>query len=1723
MDIFQEIQLQYRQLLDHLQSGAISREFFDNEVAKLRVQDAQGTWWSILPATGSWCYWDGGAWVEATAHEAKGSPSAMPVSCMQTPGPDAFDQTAEQYRILLDQHNRGKLDTAVFDQAVAALRVTDGGGAVWQIVPQTGIWVRWDGQQWVETEPPLPTPDGRQAAEPSIYAEFDRHYQKVLERFRKGGISEQEFQDRIARLRVKDEQGIWWQILPDTGQWARWSGHDWNPAEPPRELVGAVGPVRKFAADVIDSTKAQVKETVRSIPQMIMWWLISRGIMMVISYVGALYLHAYLCGYMNNGIRDDGGIWAPWLYLTQSRQGALSAPMIWGVAGMILTSLVMTTIRRGPSGAIKSLVQMPLSFISMMKAGGRAGAGGLAMGAGAAIVMKYVLGINSQASYTLSLGMLLMGMGTAGRIIAGFFLGIVRRVIAPRVQRLTRAVEPRLPVDLRTLQLVFIGIAPGFLLAGHIANRAQLLTGLTLLILGFILTFNIQKPWPSTGSAAMFILYACFGSAIYAFLDFFFSREAFADDGGKDEFGGPPEKYWETEGKKLLDHSKTAADSSAVGAAAGADAGTDPEQLPPVYSFFLTIDESHMNLTSSISEDVYARVDVTGENAAECAALSDKLTASIQFAMSGNCTDWFTCGQVEAGGSMRGYFTLQIPDDAVKIPGPHLVAFTASVTTPKGVLSRACRITVSVAEGFELRMSESMTIQANASLSSLYCGIVCTDDSILNSKEMIDAAVPNIEFKVEGAQAHWIRESGGEAGVLKGIILPEGKETSFSADVPFENINETPPYGAAVTASVQIPKVGSLSQVCSLEITPPEWFIEARIVKNDLVLDFKDSADICARLIPMDESKLSLYGTFESNPLNSMLTVKGTGSNGPYAVFTEKNGEQPGFRTWSVSFSQNLPSDMKEVAPTMEIEISAVVTGQKLVQPITINLLGKPSLEVLEKKLGIPAGGDPVPVHVHLKDGGDLDWSLSVEIFRLDEVEPAGPPESEEKGKWTLSLRGSALAEGDHSARSGKLQLTAHTTDPKTGEKIETDPVEVDLTLAQVGLSVMPSPVKLALDPVKDRPSTFNVRVLKYNAETRVFEPDAGAMKDLEKEEWEDGEFEGGGNTFKGAEVELGFDHFEGSGSDLTAIWYVKQKIKIPASQVIDAFRVLRTPGDYGDLQDLFEVRQRFIAPVDPASQESAKIQKEQENCRKILDYLPEGSSARTKFSETIEKDAKTLGAEGLFHLRHEVWEAARKSLAEEAESYLENARVYETAEKVCDWVNYVCKLVVSGMSSVLVPFPGDMAVTVLMDAVPDLVNAVWGGKSAADWAKEFAYGFASGIPGMGVDIAVGQVINLEDMVYRAARESKSFKKGCLVGCIIYWEVRFVRYQITSKPDGEPFSLKESMVNALRDLAEEIITTGIGKGTKWAKDGHDAAFGHGYDAADGSVYADSGKPPDTSGMPDVNIESAKEIAKKNGVEIYVRPTNPNSKKLLEAGAHPKPETIKSKTINKEDTHLGCKKEDMGKVGYFDPGPNPPAKGELSDAEYKDVLERYKQRRQEFVDNKKDFEKLKHADDGVEIKDGVVVSKKDGKPYTGDHDVYDIRDKNGNPVDKDTYDKVIQDLRDSKFQAQHPGHRQWDYSNLDKKPGQPTKDVNGNPVAPQSKFEKAKAIDGKIIDSHQATTSSGKEGEALIKFGPDGKISGQHLKPPPTTYTKGGRATQSVSGTMRHDQNEKEKA
>lgn len=1645
-------------------------------------------------------------------------------------GGDEFDRVAQQYVALVGQKSRGKLSPAAFGEAVAKLRVQDRDGSVWQIVADTGAWTRWNGQQWIEQEAPRRTSDGEPAIQPTLFAEFEKYYREAVSEFRSGELSQAQFRKRIERLTIQDPAG-WWQIRPSDGHWLKWNGTQWLPDNPPREQRAAGGPLRKVAGLLATSAKDEAKSVVGSFFRIAFQQVIGRVVMMVAAYFIAVNWHGYLLGTWNEGKDFSVTECAAWLHFNASTVSALNQSLppaalvppswslhaIWGSLGMVIGSVGLTFFRRGPIGAIKAIVMMPVNLWQRIRGSGLAGVGAILIGAGAAVLASHWMPLNPQAKMVLAASSLIFGVGLNGQLLSRFLFGICRRVLSASLQS-------KAPLSANLLQLALIGVSPGLYLAYKLSPSMAITAGALLLAAGAVLTGSMRKPLPQ--AAATFMALLCqglFGGLIVWLLDQL-TTDARADDGGKSEYMGPPEKYWKDNKEFLVPPSGPAGVDAAGGVIGGGDIGGDKDKDDPKnYSYSLVLSPRVLNYESPYPElTASARVDVFGPDPVVCANLAAKLTAAIGFSISGNCASWFDAPRpIDDVGAKRVGCTASVPDEAKNLAGPHAASLTATVDTPVGQLSRSCLMTVKVVAGYELSMDQALTLTANDAARGFRCGIICTDSDIDSdiSNALIKKATPSIKFEISGPQAHWLREGNGGPGVLKGEIVGETCpeiQTELLAEVPVADLLVSPAFNAQILASAMLPGVGSLSTACAVEIGPPEWFIEARWVKQELVLDGKDAAEFEARLLPMLSDKLALYGGEEGNQLNAYLEIRASGANAGNAVVTEKEGSG-GFRAWSVTFSATAtecPAD------TIDLEIVATVSGSTAPQPMQVLVSGKPRLEVTEKSVALLAGGDPVAVHAQIKDGGTLDWSLHLEILNLDEVEPTGPPEAEGEGKFLLQFKAAALEPGDLAMRNGTLKMTASATNPTTGETIETDPVEVSLKLSQNGMSVSPSPVKLPLDPTKEKASPFRVRVLKYNAETQAFEPQQGAMQALEMEDWEDGNFTGGGNIFKGAGVELAFVRFEGSGATLEAVWSAKQKVQIPASQLIDAVRLLRAPGDYGDQQGLFEVRHTFAVPVDPAALQAEKIRIEQDNCRKTLRYLAD-SPQKTKFSTIIDKDARNLGAEGLYHLRHEIWEAARQALMDEAESYLQSARVLQVAEDVCNWTNYLSGLIVNAMSSVLVPFPGDMAIGLLYQAIPDLVIQVAAGKSAAEWAKGWAGGLLAGAPGMAVDIGLGQVASLEDLVLKGYAQFHDYKKAAGLACIVFWEVRFVRYQVTSKPDGEPFSLKESVLNAMRDLAEEIVTTGIGKATKFGKDGvpltglHDPY--NGYDPKDGRVYNPTDTKPDVRGMPDKNVKAAQDLAAKHGVDIYIRPTNPASKKLLGEGAHPKPETIKTKTINELDIQLGRKPDDLGKVGYFDPGAKPPPQGDMPKAKYDELVERFNQRKAEYNSYKKEVAGLK--DKGHTVTDDGVILHPDGKPYTGDHDIYDIRNPDGSKPTKAQYDAVMNDLKKPPFSAQHDGHRQWDYSHLDKTKPKPDANAKPGDPPPKSKWDKAHTVDSKILDSHSSTTSQGRPGEALIKVAGKGGITGQHANNA-NTYTQGGKASQSVAGTVRHDQNER---
>lgn len=234
-----------------------------------------------------------------------------------------------------------------------------------------------------------------------------------------------------------------------------------------------------------------------------------------------------------------------------------------------------------------------------------------------------------------------------------------------------------------------------------------------------------------------------------------------------------------------------------------------------------------------------------------------------------------------------------------------------------------------------------------------------------------------------------------------------------------------------------------------------------------------------------------------------------------------------------------------------------------------------------------------------------------------------------------------------------------------------------------------------------------------------------------------------------------------------------------------------------------------------------------------------------------------------------------------------------------------------------------------------------------------------------------------------------------------------------------------------------------------------------------------GQRPDTRGMPTRNVKHAQVVADRYGVTIQVRPTNPDARALLESGqALPKPMKIKAKTVNDLDVALGMPADAKGKVAVFRPT-DPPGSGiiggEIRDRAAFDTWKRanpelagrWQQRAKEFGDELHDMEALAKKGDIVwDANNPVILDRKTGLPFTGDHDVFDIRGVNGERVSPAVRAQVIDDLSAPPYRNQHGAHMDW------------------RPTADAAHAEKNLGIDRKILNAHRPASLEG-GGEALI--------------------------------------------
>lgn len=89
----------------------------------------------------------------------------------------------------------------------------------------------------------------------------EEKFQQLQARIRRGEpLSEDQYQEELAKLMVQDDAGVFWSLEPGTGRWLYFNGTEWMPGTPPRQAAAPVMPPMEAAASAAITAESAPSE-----------------------------------------------------------------------------------------------------------------------------------------------------------------------------------------------------------------------------------------------------------------------------------------------------------------------------------------------------------------------------------------------------------------------------------------------------------------------------------------------------------------------------------------------------------------------------------------------------------------------------------------------------------------------------------------------------------------------------------------------------------------------------------------------------------------------------------------------------------------------------------------------------------------------------------------------------------------------------------------------------------------------------------------------------------------------------------------------------------------------------------------------------------------------------------------------------------------------------------------------------------------------------------------------------------------------------------------------------------------------------------------------------------------------------------------------------------------------------------------------------------------------
>jgi hypothetical protein len=366
--------------------------------------------------------------------------------------------------------------------------------------------------------------------------EIESRFASLKQARDRGSISDAQFRESVAQMRIQASNGQWYQIDPNDGRWMTWNGTTWEKVAMPAAQAAAQPQSRQPGAEkgMFAAAQANARAAIASqekIPTKFFPLLayiakatgkvfMKQFPMMVFFGILGWLLHTYLLVVVNEGFNPDS--WVGQLLATQGN--SLAGTIIWMVGSGLLFSWLGQKLF-GPKNQPKPPKQP--SFEEMFREAGELAMAAIAAAAGICLVISiFAQGWGSAA----------VALGITGTMLtaSGSVVGLIVSSAWSSTYGLSQSAKTK-RFSITTGKVAMIGSIGAFLLGALIPGTLlKFILGGALLGLAFYLT---HRQGTSTGAMFTTTISTTFFMMGLAYL-WYHGMSAYADDGGWREAGG---------------------------------------------------------------------------------------------------------------------------------------------------------------------------------------------------------------------------------------------------------------------------------------------------------------------------------------------------------------------------------------------------------------------------------------------------------------------------------------------------------------------------------------------------------------------------------------------------------------------------------------------------------------------------------------------------------------------------------------------------------------------------------------------------------------------------------------------------------------------------------------------------------------------------------------------------------------------------------------------------------------------------------------------------------------------------------------------------------------------------------------------------------------------------------------------------------------------------------